>query len=397
MQNGRTVGSGTAYVTGLQARSRPRRLAAWAGRCRWAAWVLLALVGSAFALLLSGCAGDASGAEARAGAAETTIRLGHGLDPSHPVHQAMQRMDTLVQRASGGRMRIEIYPSEQLGTERQVLELLQLGSVDMTKVSSAVMESFALPYKALGMPYLFRDEAHRFAVFEGEVGRRILLSGEDAWLRGLTFYDAGSRSFYTKETPVRRPEDLAGLKIRTQSSPVSIRMVNLLGGAATPLAFGELYSALQQGVVDGAENNAPSFYLTRHYEQCAYYSLDEHTAQPDVLLASTHLWERLSAEERRWLQDAADASAQYQKGLWAEATAEAMREVEAAGVEIIRPDKEPFRKAVEPLYEDYRANAPLVYRTIQEIRQVEAAGGEGEAAARRSERGAGAGAAARAN
>lgn len=302
---------------------------------------------------------------------QTVIKLGHGMDIAHPVHRAMVFMAERVAEKSDGRMRVDIYPSEQLGTERQCLELLQIGSLDMTKVSSSVMESFSPLYKVFGLPYVFESEAHRFAVLEGPIGRRILRSSEPAWLRGMTYYDAGSRSFYTKEQPIRTPEDLAGLKIRTQESPVAIAMVNQLGGAATPISFGELYTALQQGVVDGAENNPPSFHTTRHYELSGYYSLDRHTAPPDVLLASTHLWERLTPQERTWLQAAAGESAQYQKKLWAEATQEAMDAVRAAGVEIIEPDIAAFAAAVEPLYAQYRREQPDVYAVFQEIRAMD--------------------------
>lgn len=302
---------------------------------------------------------------------EIVIKLGHGLDSSHPVHQAMQKMARDLAEKSDSTMLIDIYPSEQIGTERELLELLQVGSVDMTKVSSAVLEGFSSPYKVFGLPYIFRSDAHRYAVMEGEVGREILLSSQDVWLRGLTFYDSGTRSFYTTDTPVREPEDLAGLNIRTMSSPVSIRMVNEMGGSATPISFGELYTALQQGVVDGAENNAPSFYLTNHYELCDYYSLDEHTAPQDVLLVSTHLWERLTDRQRTWLQEAADASAQYQKKLWAEASQEAMQAVKKAGVEIIRPDKSKFREAVKPVYDYYRRTEPRVYELYEKVQNVE--------------------------
>lgn len=301
---------------------------------------------------------------------EVVIKLGHGLDPSHPVHQAMEEMARTLAEKSDSTMQIDIYPSEQIGTERELLELLQVGSVDMTKVSSAVLEGFSSPYKVFGLPYIFRSDAHRYAVMEGEVGREILLSSQDVWLRGLTFYDAGTRSFYTTDTPIREPEDLRGLNIRTMSSPVSIRMVNEMGGSATPISFGELYTALQQGVVDGAENNAPSFYLTNHYELCNYYSLDEHTAPQDVLLVSTHLWERLTEQQRTWLQEAANESAQYQKTLWAEASKEAMQAVKKAGVEIIRPDKSKFREAVKPVYEYYRETEPRVYELYEKVQNL---------------------------
>jgi len=340
------------------------------------------LVMSAGALIMGGmilasCTGGAPGASSSASSAaaaseeaETVIRLGHGLDPTHPVHEAMEVMGQRLDSLSGGQMGLKIYPSEQLGTERQCLELLQIGSLDMTKVSSSVMESFSLSYKVFGLPYLFRNEEHRFNVLEGEIGKDILLSSRDAWLRGIVYYDAGSRSFYTKDTPIREPSDLKGLKIRTQSSPVAIRMVRELGGSPTPIAFGELYTALQQGVVAGAENNPPSFHTTRHYELCQYYSLDRHTAVPDVLMASTHLWERLTEQERDWLMQAARHSAQVQKKLWDEATQKAMREVKEAGVEVIRPDKDKFAEAVEPLYERFQEQQPRIYELAQEIRSV---------------------------
>jgi len=299
------------------------------------------------------------------------IRLGHGLDPSHPVHRAMEDMAERLAEKSGGTMTIDIYPSEQLGTERQLLELLQIGSLDMTKVSSAVMEGFSPSYKVFGLPYVFRDDEHRYAIMEGSIGREILLSSQDVWLRGLTFYDAGSRSFYTRNTLIRTPSDLRGLKIRTMNSPVAIRMVNEMGGAATPISFGELYTALQQGVVDGAENNPPSFYLTNHYELCNYYILDKHTSPQDVLLVSTHLWDRLTSQQRTWLQEAADESAQYQKKLWAEASQEALDAVKKAGVEIIEPDKSKFVEAVKPLLDYYKENEPQVYELYQDVKKLE--------------------------
>ena len=312
-------------------------------------------------LLMPGC---------RAQSDVTVVKLGHGLDPSHPVHQAMVFMAERVVEKSDGAMRIDIYPSQQLGTERQLLELLQLGSLGITKVASAVLEGFAPSYKVLSLPYLFRDEAHRFAVLEGEIGRRLLLDGEQYWLRGLTFYDAGSRSFYTKERPIRTPDDLAGLKIRTLESATQVQMVNQLGGSATPISWGELYTALQQGVVDGAENNPPSFYISRHYEVCKYYVLDEHTAIPDVLLISTIIWETLTAQEQQWLTEAASESAQHQKQLWKKASDDALQAVQASGVEVIYPDKTPFVEKVATIYESYRTE-PEIYDLIQRIRAVE--------------------------
>lgn len=300
----------------------------------------------------------------------TVVRLAHGLDPSHPVHRAMEFMAERLAEKSAGRMRLDLYPSQQLGSERELLELLQLGSIGMTKVTAAVLEGFVPKYKALSAPYVFRDEGHRFRVLEGEIGRELLEEGRRYWLLGLAFYDAGSRSFYTKDRPIHTPDDLRGLRIRTLESATQIRMVNELGGSATPISWGELYTALQQGVVDGAENNPPSFQTSRHYEVCRYYSLDEHTGIPDVLLVSTIVWDRLSPEEQGWLAEAAAESAEVQKRLWREATEEALRIVQEAGVTVLRPDKTPFLEKAAPLLDAYR-DEPEVHDLIERIRAVE--------------------------
>jgi tripartite ATP-independent transporter DctP family solute receptor len=309
----------------------------------------------------------AAGCQAARG--QKVIKLGHGLDRSHSVHQAMEFMAQRVAEKSGGRIQVQVYPSEQLGSERQVLELLQLGSIGMTKVSTAVMESFAPQFKVFSIPYLLGDKEHQFKVLDGPIGKEVLLAGEPYWLRGMAYYDAGSRSFYTKARPVREPKDLRGMKIRVMPSNTSLRMVRTLGGAATPIPFGELYTALQQGVVDGAENNPPSFYLTRHYEICRYYSLDEHTAIPDVLVISTHLWSRLTPEEQGWLQEAVDESVTLQRQLWEQSEREALEAVEKAGVEIIRPDKSLFQKQVQSMHEEFKKD-PAVGDLIARIQAI---------------------------
>jgi tripartite ATP-independent transporter DctP family solute receptor len=297
------------------------------------------------------------------------LKLAHALDTSHPVHRAMVHMANRAAELSDGHMRIEIHPSGQLGEERELIEMLQIGSIAMTKVSASPLESFVPEMNIFSIPYLFRDQDHLWRVLDGEIGEELLASGVGYYLRGLGYYDAGPRSFYTTDIPVRTPEDLAGLKIRVQQSYTSVRMVRALGGSATPIDWGELYSALQQGVVDGAENNAPSFYLSRHYEVCRFYTLDEHTWVPDVLLISTHVWDSLSPEEQRWLRDAADASVTEQRRLWLESTMEALDAVRAAGVEIIEPDKDAFRRAAQPMFEGFRGTATYdLIRSIQEVR-----------------------------
>ena len=299
----------------------------------------------------------------------TVIKLAHALDTTHPVHQGMVFMGRKVEEYSRGKMRVDIYPSGQLGNERELIELLQIGSLAMTKVATAPMEAFVPEMKIFGIPYLFRDSEHRWKVLNGPIGKRLLLAGEPFFLRGMCYYDAGSRSFFTKEKPIITPDDLKGMKIRVMKSITSVNMVKALGGSPTPIPFGELYTALQQGVVDGAENNLPSFYLSRHYEVCKYFSFDEHTSIPDILLMSTIVWDRLSKQEQEWLQRAVDDSVEYQKELWKESTEESLKLVQEAGVEVVYPDKTPFVNAVQPMYDSYKGT-PL-YELIQEIQSIE--------------------------
>ena len=280
----------------------------------------------------------------------TVLKLAHGLDQSHSVHKGMVYMAERVWEKSDGHMRLDVYPSGQLGSERENVEMLQIGSLAITKVSAAIMEGFAPSYRVFGLPYIFKSIEHNHRVLDSDIGRDILLDGEQFWLRGLTFYDAGSRSFYTKDKPIDHPDDLRGLKIRVMQSPSAVNMIRALGGSPTPISWGELYTALQGGVVDGAENNPPSFYLSHHYEVCRYYSINEHSTIPDVLLISTKIWNQLTEQEQQWLQEAADESAVYQRELWKESEMESLAAVIAAGVVVSYPHKHPIIERVGPLY-----------------------------------------------
>lgn len=309
-------------------------------------------------LLFTGCKSDSN---------VRIIRLGHGLDVTHSVHQAMLQTNFYLNELSQGKMRLQIYPNQQLGSERECLELLQIGSLDMTKVSGAVLENFAPKLRIFGLPFLFDNKDHLFKVLDGTIGKELLKEGEEYWLKGVGFYDSGSRSFYTKERPVEQPEDLEGLKIRVQESVSAFDMVKQLGASPTPISWGELYTALQQGVVDGAENNPPSFYLSRHYEVCKYYSIDEHTMIPDVLLVSTHLWNRLSSEEQGWLQKAIDQSIPYQRDIWIQSENESLQAVIEAGVEVTYPKKNRFQEATQKMYQDFKKD-PQMAELIERIR-----------------------------
>jgi len=239
----------------------------------------------------------------------------------------------------------------------------------MTKTSTSPLESFIPAMSVYSIPYLFRDEEHAWNVFLGDIGKRILKKGEAKGLKGLCYYDAGFRSFYMRDLPINSPEDLKGKKIRVQKSKTSMKTIEVLGASPTPIDWGELYTALAQGMVDGAENNPPSFETSKHYETCKFYSLDEHTGPPDVLLVSVKWWNKLPDDIKTIIQKAADSSSVYERKLWKERSKSSLAVAEAAGVRINRPDKKAFREKVAPMYEEY--NGTEIGELIERIKAVE--------------------------
>jgi tripartite ATP-independent transporter DctP family solute receptor len=299
----------------------------------------------------------------------TVIKMGHALDTEHPVHKAMIFMADKLNEKSGGKVILEVYPGEQLGSEREMIEQVQRGLLDMTKVSTSPLESFIPSMSVFSVPYLFRDSEHLWKVLEGPTGKKLLQAGEEKGLKGLCYYDAGSRSFYTKEKPIMTPADLKGMKIRVQESKTSMQMIRELGASPTPIAWGELYTSLQQGVVDGAENNPPSFYRSSHFEVCKHYSLDEHTMVPDIVLMSLKSWNKLPTDVQKLVQEVADESVQFQRKLWKEDTEKAIETVQTQGVKIYHPDKTAFRQKVKQMHESY--NGTDVGKLMQEIEKVQ--------------------------
>ena len=286
------------------------------------------------------------------------LKVAHGLPTAHPVHAGINYMAERVSTLSLGRLQLDVFPNGQLGSETQTMEQLQSGTLDIAKGSSAPISNFVSVCKVFSLPYLFRDESHFWLVLDGEIGSEILKSvatndaGRPSGFRGLTYYDAGSRNFYA-EVPVNSPADLDGLKIRVQNDPVAMDMVEAMGGAPTPVAFGELYTALQQGVVDGAENNPPSFVSSRHFEVCKEFAFDHHARVPDMLLISTKTWESLSQQEQQWLKQAAAESSVFQREAWADGVAEAIELMKAEGVTIHEPNLSPFVEATESVRKKY--------------------------------------------
>ena len=308
---------------------------------------------------ISGCKGQS---------ANQVIRIGHTLDTKHSVHLALVHMAEKLAEYSNGEMSIKLYPNGQLGSEREMVELLQIGSLAMTKVSAATLEGFVDDMKVFGLPYVFVSTDHRWQVLDSDIGHDILASVQSSHLVGLGYMDAGSRSFYTCENQVTEPKDIIGKKIRVMSSQNAVNMVTAFGGAATPMSWGELYAALQQKVVDGAENNLPSYYSSRHYEVCKNFSLNEHTAIPDVVVASEHVFNSLNTQQQTWLRMAMNDAVIMQKKLWLQAENEALAEIKKAGVTVITPDKKPFMQLVKPIHEQYKHTKVGEY--VERIQQL---------------------------
>lgn len=252
---------------------------------------------------------------------------------------------------SKGELSMALYSSGQLGSERELIELLQVGAVDMTKVSASPLEGFAKEMGVFSLPYLFEDNDHYWRVLNSDIGRKLLESLRPKRLVGIGYFDAGARSFYSSEGVVETPESLKGKKIRVMNSNVAIATMDALGAAATPISWGEVYTSLQSGVVDAAENNPPSYFSSRHFEVAKFYSLDEHASIPDVILLSAQTYERMTEPQRQWLRESMAAATLYQRRIWKQATDEALQKVEAAGVTIHRPDKTAFRGRVSVMYD----------------------------------------------
>lgn len=266
---------------------------------------------------------------------------------------------------------MEIYPSEQLGPDREVLEMIQFGGLGMTQVSAGVLENFATKVSVFSLPYLFRDRDHYWKVLDGPVGEEILEASLPVRLRGLAYYDAGARSFYLGKKCgrlIRRPEDLQGLQIRAQRSRTASRMIQVLGAEPMAIPWGELFTALDTGTVDGAENNPPSLVASRQYEVSRSYSLNEHARVPDLLVIGVDVWDRLRPEERGWVRAAARESSRFQRRAWEDSEKAALEEIRRAGVQVVEDvDREAFRRKASAMYEDPPYRDPAIRDLIRRI------------------------------
>lgn len=295
------------------------------------------------------------------------LKAAHNLDQTHPIHLAMEHLKERLEAYSGGSVSLDLYPAGQIGPQTQCIEQLQNGSLDISVASASPMEGFVPEMSVFSLPYVFRDRTHYWAVLDGEIGREVLLKGVDKKLRGLCYYDAGSRNFYTKDKAVMHPDDLKGVKIRVMNSKTAMEMIRAMGGSPTPISWGELYSSLQQGTVDGAENNLPSFYSSKHYEVCKLFSMDGHTRIPDLVLVSEHTWNRLPEQARNWLGAAARDASRFQRELWHRESQRSLEAAQKEGVEFFHPDQKPFVDAVQPMLKEYEGTP--VGELLKQIRE----------------------------
>jgi tripartite ATP-independent transporter DctP family solute receptor len=298
-----------------------------------------------------------------------TLRLGETHPADYPTTKGDYEFARLVKERSGGRITVEIYHSKQLGEEKAVIEQVQLGAIDFTRVSVSVMASFVRDLDALQLPYLYRDADHMWKVLRGPIGAELFRKLEASNFVGLCWYDGGSRNFYTKK-PVKTVTDLKGMKIRVQQSPLMVGMVEGLGAVATPLDYGQVYSALQTGVVDGAENNWPSYLTTSHFEVAPYFITDEHTRVPEIMVASKRVFDRLPKADQELLKKAAWDSMPYQIKLWKDYELVAEKAVRDKGsiiTEVSPEEKARFMAAMQPLYDKQPAEILAVVKRIREV------------------------------
>lgn len=301
---------------------------------------------------------------------EILLRSSDTHPDGYPTVEAVKHMGELLMERSGGRIGIEVYHSSQLGEEADAIEQTRLGVIDIIRASFGPFNNIIPETKVPSLPYIFRSVEHMRAVADGDIGADILAAFEPHGLIGLAFYDAGARSFYTSEVPIRSIEDMAGQKFRVMQSDLFVDMINALGADAVPMPYGEVYSAIQTGVIDGAENNPPSYETALHAEVAPYYTLDEHLIVPEVLAISKITWDRLSPEDQELIRQAAQDSVAYQRELWDAAEQASLEAVAAAGSEIIEVDKQPFIDAMGPVYERY-VDTPELQDLVDRIQALE--------------------------
>lgn len=300
----------------------------------------------AAALALSSVATTAS-------AQQITLRSADIHPDGYPTVEAVIYMGKLVSERTNGRIGVKVFNNASLGSEKDTIEQTRFGVIDMNRVNTAPFNNLVPQTQVLGLPFLFRSVDHMHKTIDGPIGDEILAAFEPHGLVGLAFYDSGARSFYTTRKPIRSIADLKGMKVRVQQSDLWIAMMQAFGANATPMPFGEVYSSLETGVVDGAENNWPSYESSRHFEVAKNYTLTDHSLAPEALVISKISWDKLSPEDQKIVRAAAKESVVKMRELWSAREKASEAKVRAAGTNVITVDKQPFIDAMKPVYDKF--------------------------------------------
>lgn len=313
-------------------------------------------------LPLSGC-GSSEG--------KRIIRIGHNQSTNHPIHIALTAFQDFINEQLGDKYVVEVYPSELLGSQTDMVQLTQTGAIDFCVASNAILETFSKNYEIFNLPYLFAStEAYHHAMDDPSLTGPIFDSTGKAGFTAVTWLDAGTRNFYTVDTPINSPADLKGLKIRVQQSPTNVEMMRLLGGSATPMGFGDVYTALQSKIIDGAENNEMALTDNGHGDVCKYYSYDMHQMVPDILIGNNAFMENLSDEERRIFEEGFQLVNQVEREEWVKAVEHAKERAEKEQhVTFVYPDQAPFVEACMPLHESVLQKNPGLKATYDAIQE----------------------------
>ncbi|MER8371093.1 TRAP transporter substrate-binding protein [Mesorhizobium sp. M1406] len=291
--------------------------------------------------------------------ADTVLRSSDTHPDGYPTVEAVKYMGDLIKQRTNGRYSIEVYHSAQLGEEKDTIEQTQAGVIDLNRVSMGPFNGVVPETAVPSLPYMFRSVEHMRHVMDGPIGDEILKAFETHDLVGLAFYDSGARSFYNTKKDITSMADMKGMKFRVIQSDVFVDMVNALGANATPMAYGEVYSALQTGVIDGAENNWPSFESAKHYEVAKHYTMDQHQIVPEVLVMSKASWDKLAPEDQAIVRQAAKDSVVKMRELWDAQEKKSRDIVEKAGVKVSEIDKQPLIDAMKPVYDKYLSTPEL--------------------------------------
>jgi len=321
-----------------------------------------------FGLILTSCGSNKTNSKTNTD--KIIIRVGHNQSQKHPTHLGLIAFEKYIEDNLGDKYDVQVFPSELLGSQTDMVQLTQTGAINICVASNAILETFDNVYEIFNLPYLFvSPESYHHVMDDKSITNPIFTSTKDAGFEAVTWLDAGSRSFYTKDRPIESANDLKGLKIRVQQSPTNVKMMSLLGSSASPMGFGEVYTALQAGIIDGAENNEMSLTDNGHGDICKYYSYDMHQMVPDIVIANYDWLNKLPEKDRKVFEEGFKILNETQRKKWVIAVENAKKKAaNEQGVEFIYPDQNEFVKKVAPLTDEVlKRNTKLqpYYNAIQ--------------------------------